>query len=193
MNDTGYVDYFEVLALTPDAKPGEVRKSYKKLMKELVNEISETEITEERRDRYLLAMARLNAAFYILRDNGTREQYMNARARVMGLEEQWRAAVEANDSATEDLRRQFDRAMRDYLSLYMEELVLEAGRDRECVEASNWDAAHERHAGRVLRYDRHRHLQRILERLPYTEVTRPEVNWEERSRTVAGILAGGSR
>ena len=54
MIDDGYVDYFQILKIAPDAKPGEVRTSYKQLMKDLVMEIARIEITEERRDRYLL-------------------------------------------------------------------------------------------------------------------------------------------
>ena len=193
MNDAGYVDYFPVLDLTPDAKPGEVRKNYRKMMKDLLLLIARTEITEEKRDRFVLDMARLNTAFYILRDNDRREKYMHDREQVMQLEDQWRACAETDASGGEELRRQFDRALRDFLTTYMEDLVLEAGRDKECVEASNWDRAHERHAGRVLRYDRHRHYQMILERLPFHETTAPQVDWNERSKTAAAILAEGVR
>ena len=66
---------------------------------------------------------------------------------------------------------------------------LEAGHDKACVEASNWDAAHERHASRILRHCRQGHYQRILERLPYWEVTPPQIDWDERKRTIAAILA----
>jgi len=178
MSGTGYVDYFAALDLTPEAKQGEVRKNYRKMMKDLLLNIGRTRLTEEKRDRLLLDMARLNAAFYILRDNERREKYVADRRRVIALEEEWRNLAEANAPGVEDARRQFDRAMRDFLTTYMEDLVLEAGRDHECIEASNWDRAHERHASRVLRYDRHRHYQMILERLPFHEVTAPLVDWE---------------
>lgn len=191
MNEAGYVDYFAVLELTPEAKPGEVRKNYKKMMKDLILDIARTEITEEKRDRFLLSMARLNTAFYILRDNDRRARYVEDRDRVMQLEEEWRTATEQGGAGVEELRRQFERALRDFLTTYMEDLVLDAGRDKECVEASNWDRAHERHAGRVLRHDRHRHYQMILERLPFHETTAPQIDWAERCQTVAAILAEG--
>jgi hypothetical protein len=72
----------------------------------------------------------------------------------------------------------------------MEELVLEAGRDPECVEASHWDPAHERHASSVLRHHRQRLYHQIHERLPYYDITRPEIDWEERARTASAMLAG---
>ena len=192
MDDKGYIDYFAVLEVPDDAKTGEIKKTYRKKMKELVMEIARVEITEERRDRYLLELAKLNAAFYILRDNDLRQRYEEDRRNVMTLEEAWSAAVETGGEGVEDLRRRFDRALRDYLTRYMEELVLEAGRDKECQEASNWDAAHERHAGRVLRHFRHKHYQVIQERLPFYDITRPEVDWEERARTVCAILDEGA-
>ncbi|MBP8129520.1 MAG: hypothetical protein KA184_08045 [Candidatus Hydrogenedentes bacterium] len=193
MSGTGYVDYFAALDLTPEAKQGEVRKNYRKMMKDLLLNIGRTRLTEEKRDRLLLDMARLNAAFYILRDNERREKYVADRRRVIALEEEWRNLAEANAPGVEDARRQFDRAMRDFLTTYMEDLVLEAGRDHECIEASNWDRAHERHASRVLRYDRHRHYQMILERLPFHEVTAPLVDWEERRHSVDAILTEACR
>ena len=61
MDDSGYVNYFEILGLDESAKPGEVRKNYKHMMKELVMEIARSEITPERRASYLLDMAKLNA------------------------------------------------------------------------------------------------------------------------------------
>jgi len=193
MNDAGYVDYFAALELTAEAKQGEVRKNYRKMMKDLLLSIGRERLTEEKRDRLLLDMARLNAAFYILRDNERRARYVEDRRRVIALEEEWRGLAETGGAGAEEARRQFDRAMRDFLTTYMEDLVLEAGRDRECVEASNWDRAHERHAGRVLRHDRHRHYQKILERLPFHEVTAPRVNWEERTRVVDAILTEATR
>jgi curved DNA-binding protein CbpA len=191
MDDHGYIDYFAVLDSTSEAKPGEIRKNYKKKMKDLVMEIARVAITEERRDRYLLELAKLNAAFYILRENERREQYVQDREHVMDLEKKWAEAVKAGQTGgVEDMRRYFDGALRDFLSKYMEELMLEAGRDKECIEASNWDAAHERHAGRVLRHFRHQCYQVIQERLPFYTVTEPKVDWDERARTVAGIIAG---
>ncbi len=187
--EDGYIDYFAILGLPIDAKPGEVRKEYRRRMKNLVCEIAEVEITEERRSRYLLEMAQLNAAFMILSDSALREAYWNERNGLIELEAAWCAAVEAGQPEAEQLRRDFDRRIRDFLSRYIEETMLDAGRNKECVEASNWDMAHERHAFRILRHYRQTLYQQILERLPYVHVTPPQVNWEERAKTVAAILA----
>ncbi len=188
-SDSGYVDYVAVLGLDPDFKNADVRRVYRKKIKDLLIEISQVQVTEERRNRFLLAIAQLNAAFYILRDKDRCEKYLADRTRVMELEEEWRA--QANDpAASERLRRQFDQALRDFLSVYMEELMLEAGRDPECVENSNWDAAHERHASSVLRRYRQQLFHEIHERLPFYDITQPSVDWDERSRFVAAILAG---
>lgn len=192
MNDSGYINYFEILGLGMDAKPGEVRNKYKRMMKDLVMEIARIEITEATRDKYLLNMATLNAAFYILRDNARREQYARDRENVMALEDQWREAVEKQMGNADGLRRSFDSALRHFLSVYMEELMLEAGRDQECVEASHWDIAHERHAARVLRHYRQRLYHEIHERLPFYDVTPPQINWEERGRKVAALLGSGA-
>lgn len=189
MSDNGYVNYFEILGLSDDCKPGDVRKNYKKMMKDLVIEIHSTEITPDRRDKYLLAMALQNAAYYILRDNDRRSLYEHARQQVIALEEEWRQATEDNADNADQLRRQFDRALRDFLSVYLEELMLEAGRDKECVESSNWDPYHERHASRVLRQYRQRLYHEIHERLPYYDVTKPCIDWNERARTIASILS----
>jgi len=191
MSDQGYINYFSVLELEEDCKAGEVRKHYKKKMKSLIMEIGRVEITQERRDKYLLDLATHNASFYILRDNGRRQQYIEDRKNVMELEEAWRDVVESESEERDTLRRKFDGALRDFLSTYMEELMLEAGRDVECVEASRWDIAHERHASRVLRHYRQRLYHEIHERLPFHEVTKPVVDWGERRETVAAILAGG--
>lgn len=193
MSDQGYVDYFEILSVPPDCKPGDVRKNYKKMMKDLVIEIHSVALTPDRRDRYLLAMAQLNAAYYILRDNDLRETYVRAREEVMRLEAEWRRAAEEDAGNADALRRQFDRALRDFLSDYMEDLMLEAGRDKECVENSNWDPYHERHASRVLRHYRQRLYHEIHERLPYYDVTKPYIDWNERSRVVAALVAGEDR
>ena len=194
MSDKGYVNYFEILGLPEDCKPGEVRKNYKKMMKDLVIEIGRAEITQDRRDKYLLRMAQLNAAFYILRDTDRRQAYVEDRTRVMDLEAQWRGAASQNQddpdafAETDRLRRSFDRTLRDFLSAYMEELMLEAGRDKDCVEASHWDPYHERHASRVLRQYRQRLYHEIHERLPFYDVSKPDIDWDERACTVAAIL-----
>ncbi len=189
MIETGYVDYFSILGLTEDCKPGEVRKEYKRLMKDLVMEIHRTKLTEDKRDKFLLNMAQLNAAFYILRDNEKRERYVADRKQVMDLEEEWRQTAETSPEKADALRRSFDGALRHFLSTYLEELMLEAGRDAECVEASNWDPYHERHASRILRQYRQRLYHEIHERLPYYDVTKPKLDWDERGRTVARLLA----
>lgn len=189
--DKGYVDYFAELGVDADAKPGEVRNQYKKCIKNLLMTISQIEITEERRDNFLLDMAKLNAAFFILRDNELRQKYAEERAQVMALEEQWRAAAVQGGPENDRLRRAFDAALRQFLSTYMEERMLEAGRDPECVEASHWDMAHERHATRVLRHFRQRRYQEIHERLPFYEVTEPKIDWDERARAVTGLIGTG--
>lgn len=191
MTDDGYVNYFEILALDEKAKIGEIKKTYKKKMKDLVMEIAAVEITEERRARYLLEMAKLNAANYILANNTKREDYWTSRQDVMALEEEWRTAAAANQD-TDLLRRRFESKVKDFLGTYVEGAMLEAGRDPECVEASHWDAAHERHASRILRYYRQRLYNAILERLPFYDVTEPTIDWDERTRTVAAILKENS-
>jgi len=190
MSAEGYIDYYKMLDLDASANPGEVRKSYKRLIKDLLIEISQTQLSEDKFNLFLLRMAQLNAAFYILRDEARRERYIADRARAIALEEEWGKAVEAKAENAEPLRRQYDGALRHYLSAYMEELMLEAGRDPECVEASHWDANHERHAGRVLRQFRQRLYHQIHERLPFYDITRPEIDWDERARTAASLLAG---
>jgi hypothetical protein len=189
--DKGYVDYFAELGVDQDCKPGEVRNQYKKCIKDLLMQISQVQITEERRDNFLLALAKLNAAFFILRDNDLRQRYAEDRAHVMDLETQWRAAAEQGGEANDRLRRAFDTALRQYLSTYMEERMVEAGRDPECVEASHWDIAHERHATRILRHFRQRRYQEIHERLPFYEVTQPKIDWDERARTITGLIGSG--
>jgi DnaJ-class molecular chaperone len=189
-SETGYVDFFEILGLQPDCKQGEVRHSYKKTMKQLVMEIARTEITEDRRNTYLLRMAQLNAAFYVLRDKDRRPEYVEAREKVMALESAWREAADGAKAEAEGLRREFDRMFRDFLSTYMEDLMLEAGRDRDCVETSNWDPYHERHASRVLRHYRQQLYHEIHERLPFYDITKPEIDWDERSKAAAALLDG---
>jgi hypothetical protein len=191
-SDKGYVNFYDVLGLTENANPGEARKTYKKKMKNLVSEIASVEITGERRAHYLLEMAKLNAAIYILRDKDKREEYWSLREELIDLEEEWRAAPDADTERRDALRKAFDGKVRHFLSTYVEEAMLEAGRDKDCVDASHWDLAHERHATRMLRHYRHGLFQDILERLPFSEVTLPEVDWEERARTVDALIAAGS-
>lgn len=186
MNDQSYVNYFEMLDVAEDAKPGEVRNAYKKHMKDLMLTIQSTELNEAKRDRFLLDIARLNAAYFILRDNERRAKYVADRQRVMALEEEWRQ--HSADGQSEELRKRFDAALRHFLSTYMEELMLQAGRDAECVEASNWSPGHERHASRVVRHFRQQLYHEIHERLPYYDVTKPEIDWNERAKAAAGLL-----
>ena len=187
----GYVNYFEVLGVPEGANPGEVRKSYRKQMKNLVNEIASTKITADRRAHFLLEMAKLNAALYILRDQAKRDAYWSEREALLGLEVEWRE--KSGDTKENDrLRRAFDGKMRHFLSTYVEEAMLEAGRDKECQEASNWDAAHERHASNLLRKYRHELYHDVLERLPYYEVTQPQIDWEERKRKSRELMTEGA-
>ena len=192
MADERYVDYFAVLGLQSECKPGEVRRQYKKLMKDMVIEIARTEITNTLRDQYLLRMAQLNAAFYILRDNALRETYQTDREQVMRLEQEWQDAVEKHKgqgAECDTLRRSFDQAVRNFLSLYMEELMLRAGRDKDCVEASHWDMHHERHAGRILRHHRQQLYHKIHELLPFYDVSKPEIDWDSRAQLVQAVLS----
>jgi hypothetical protein len=190
--DSGYVNYFEILELDEHAKPGEIRKSYRQKMKNLVHEIAAVEITEERRAHYLLEMAKLNAALYILRETESRDEYWNARQDLIELEQKWKAAADSNDPVESDrFRKAYDGRVRDFLGKYVEDYMLAAGRDKECVEASNWDPAHERHAFRILRHYRQRLYRQILERLPFAEITRPEIDWDERKKQVGRLLAHG--
>jgi hypothetical protein len=193
MSDTprledGYVDFFVVLGLTPEARPGEVRREFKRRMKLLVGDIRRAEITQERRNHFLLEMAQLNAALVVLRDADTREAYWSEREGLIDLEQRWRETDAAGQEDTELLRREFDGRLRGFLSKYIEEMMIGAGRDKECAEACGWDAAHERHASSLLRHYRHSLYQQILERLPYSEVTRPEIDWDERRRLVAELV-----
>lgn len=188
MSDQGYIDYFAVLGLEQDAKPGEVRNTYKRAMRDLVIAIQRTEITADRRERFLLDLAKLNAAFFILRDVQRRDQYVADRSKVIQLESEWRNAVDSGSLEVDALRRSFDAALRHFLSRYMEEYMLAAGRDQECMEASNWDHNHERHASKILRHYRQEQYHQIHERLPFYDVTRPNIDWDERERTARAIL-----
>jgi hypothetical protein len=188
-NDAGYVNYFEILDLPLDSRPGDVRKQYKKLMKDLVTKIQEAEITDDLRSKYILEMAKLNAALLALRETVFKDAYWAERQELIELEEKWRQADAAKSPEMDALRRQFDSKIRHFLARFVEELMLDAGRDKEVIEACRWDAAHERYASTILRRYRHGLYHQILERLPYFEVTRPAVDWDERSKTVARLLA----
>lgn len=186
--DDGYINFFEILGLEEEAKPGEVRKVYRRRMKELVGEIARVEITQQRRARFLLEMAQLNAALLVLRENDTREAYWSERQALIVLEQQWRDAVDSNDPESDRLRRQYDGRLQSFLSKYCEEWMLAAGQDKECVEHSHWDNAHTRHASRILRFYRNDLYQKILQRLPYAEVTPPSIDWSERRKVVTAAL-----
>lgn len=192
-DDLGYIDYAAILGVPQDARPGDVRNVYKKRMRELVRDISEAQLTEAKRSKFLLEMAKLNAALYILRDREIREAYLTARGRLIELEQDWRDSAAQGGEDSENLRREFDRLLRDFLSQYIEELMLGAGSDPECVEASGWDVAHARHAAPLLRHYRHSLQQQILERLPYFEVTPPQVDWDTRGEWVDRMIAQGAR
>jgi len=187
-DDSGYIDYREILELPEKYKPADVIRTYKKKMKSLVIEISQGKVTPEQRDRYLLLMAQLNAAFHIFRDRGRGETYLRERDEVIALEAQWRAVAD-DPEESDALRRRYDQALRNFLAKYMEELMLEAGRDPDCIEHSGWDAAHERHAGRILRQYRQQRYHQIHERLPYYEITQPSIDWKERAGFVDSLLS----
>lgn len=186
--DTGYINYFEILGLNDDANPGEVRKTYKRLMKELVGEIARAEITEDLRAKYLLDMAKLNAAVFVLRDKARREDYWSEREALIDLEARWTAADPDDREANDQVRREFEGRMRAFLSKYVEETVLEAGQDKEVVEASHWNPAHARHATSLLRHYRHRLHHDVLERLPFHEITPPNIDWDERKATASRLI-----
>lgn len=194
MEDAGYINYYEILGLDDSANPGEVRKTYKRKMKDLVREIAQVEITEERKQHYILEMAKMNGAVYIIRDKAKREEYWQERQNLIDLEQRWReaAAKDSDPEKTDPLRREFDGSVRAFLSKYVEETMLEAGQDKEIIEASNWNILHTRYATRLLRHYRHRLLHQILERLPYHQVTPPHIDPAERERFVTGVLAAGA-
>ena len=187
--DAGYINFFKILDLDENARPGDVRKVYRRRMKGLVGEIARAEITEQLRAKFLLDMAQMNAALFVLRESDTRDAYWSERQELIDLEAKWRTAVEQSQDEAELLRREYLAKLLTFLSKYCEELMLAAGLDKECVEHSNWDNAHARHASRILRFYRNGLYQKILERLPYVEVTRPDIVWEKRNKFIAEILA----
>lgn len=190
MDDAGYINFFEILGLEPNANPGEVRKTYRREMKRLVGEIAQAKITEDRRAEYILEMAKMNGAVYVLRDKAMREEYETERNALIELERQWRELAEkdSDPEKTDPLRREFDGRVKAFLSKYVEETMLEAGQDKEVAEASNWNILHSRYALKHLRHYRHRLYHDILERLPYHQVTKPSIDWEERKKTVSALL-----
>lgn len=188
--DLGYIDYRTLLELQESYKPADVIRTYRKKMKQLMVQISENKDADEHRDRYLLQIAELNAAYYILRNKELGTQYIEEREALMALEKEW-AALDSEDPSFDTLRRHYDQSLRAFLARYMEELILEAGRDPECVENSGWSPAHERFAGRVLRQFRQQRYHEIHERLPYYDITEPEVDWEERVRFAATLIRRG--
>ncbi len=191
VEETGYLNYFEILGLDNEANPGEVRKTYKRKMKELIREIARVEITEERRTHYFVEIAKLNAAVYVLRDKVKREEYWSERSELIALEEKWRNIDMSDRDESDTIRREFDGKVKSFLSRYVEETMLEAGQDKEVVEASNWNQAHARYATRLLRHYRHGLYHMILERLPYHEVTPPSIDWTERAATVGRLISAG--
>jgi curved DNA-binding protein CbpA len=193
MPESGYINYYELLGLTNGAKPGEARNAYKKRIKSLIADFTAEEQTRDRVNAFVLEMAQLNAAVYVLRDNTRREAYWAERTELIALEEEWVAMGDISSPESDALRRDFDTKIRAFLSKYVEEMTLEAGTDKHVVEASQWGEGHARHATRLLRLLRHNLYHQILERLPYHQVTRPQIDWTERQSTVAELIAGESR
>ena len=189
-SEAGYINYFETLGLPNGANPGEVRNTYKKLMKQLVQQIAKVEVTPERRNRFIMQMATMNAAVFVLKDKERRDAYWAERQTLIDLEAEWCALDESETDRHNDLRGQFDNEVRSFLSKYVQEMAQNAGMDNEVVEASHWDVAHARHATQLLRQYRHHLYNDILERLPYHEVTKPNIDWSERQLTVAKLLEG---
>jgi len=191
-SEDGYINFYDTLGLEPGANPGEVRKTYKKKMKKLVMDIAEAEITESVRNQFLLSMTQLNAAVFILRDKGLTEAYWNEREELINLEKEWSSVPEEDIDQRDRLRQRFDMVVRHFLSHYVEEITLVAGLDKEVAETSNWNQAHARHATRILRHYRHNLYHDILERLPFYEVTTPNIDWDERSTTTSQLIAEGA-
>ena len=189
-SDAGYINYFDTLGLANGANPGEVRKTYKRAMKKLVQEIAQAEITPDKRSAFILDVARLNAACFVLKDKERREVYWEEREGLIAMEAEWSALDESDTEGHERIRAPFDSRVRSFLSKYVEEMTLTAGQDKEILEASHWNEAHARYATSLLRYYRQHLYNDILERLPYHEVTRPKIDWEKRKSTVHELLGG---
>lgn len=189
MNEAGYINYFEILGLAEDANPGEVRNTYRKKMKALRDSVRDA-TTEDKRSQFILDLAKLNAAVYILRDQAKREAYWTERKSLMELEQRWteQAGKAPDPETTDGLRREFDTRARYFLSKYVEETMLEAGLDKEVAEASGWNIFYARYALKLLRHYRHLLNHEILERLPYHAVTTPSIDWDERRKTVGMLL-----
>lgn len=187
---SGYINYFEILGVDENAKAGEIRKQYRLRIQALVAEIRKSQITEAKRAQFLLEMAKLNAAVLVLRDKDKKEQYLTERQELMDIEQDYIAAEEEGPAVLEKIRARYESRMRSFMTRYAEEMMLAAGQDKDCVEASGWDAAHERHASRILRQYRHRLQHQIMERLPYTEITRPEIDWDDRRSFVQSVVNG---
>lgn len=183
MSQQGYIDYFEVLGLPADCKQGEVRNQYKRHMRDLVMEIQRVEITADRRERYLLELAKVNAAFYILRNNALREQYVADRAKVIELEEKWgrQSRLEARRQTTCAAPSMW-RFATSFRATWKNWCCWPAA-TRNASKRATGTPAHERHAGRVLRHYRQELYQTIHERLPYYDVTQPTTDLDERERT----------
>ncbi|PCJ58887.1 MAG: hypothetical protein COA73_09545 [Candidatus Hydrogenedentota bacterium] len=190
MPESGYINYYELLGLANEAKPGEARNAYKKRIKNLIADFSSKEQTRDIVNAFVLDMAQFNAAVYVLRDNTRRPEYWEERSYLIALEEKWVALGDESTSESDTLRREFDTKIKAFLSKYVEEMTLEAGTDKHVVEASQWGESHARHATRLLRLFRHNLYHQILERLPYHQVTRPQIDWTERTAVVAELIAG---
>lgn len=189
-SDAGYINYFEILGLEDGANPGEVRNSYKKTMKKLMQELSSGKVAQDKQNQFLLDMARLNAAVYVLKDQERREAYVADRQELIDLEATWCASDQSDYEQNNRYRAEFDMKVRSFLSKYVEETTLTAGMDKEVAEASQWGPGHSRAATSLLRYFRHHLYNEILERLPYHEVTEPKIDWDERKSTIAAMLKG---
>lgn len=194
MSEAGYINYFEILGLAEDANPGEVRNTYRKKMKVLRDTVRDA-TTEDKRSQFILDLAKLNAAVYILRDQAKREAYATERKALIELEQRWvtQAANAPDPETTDSLRREFDARAKSFLSKYVEETMLEAGMDKEVAEASGWNIFYARYALKLLRHYRHLLYHDILERLPFHAVTTPNINWDERRKTVGALLDAAGR
>ena len=189
MSDAGYINYFEILGVAAEAHPGEVRNAFRKKMKTLRDSVQGA-ISEDKRAQFILDMAKLNAAVFILRDQAKRAAYADERQALIQLEARWtdHAAKTSDPESNDALRREFDARTRSFLSKYVEETMLEAGQDKDVAEQSGWNIFYARYALKLLRHYRHLLYHDILERLPFHAVTTPAIDWTERKQTVARLL-----